>query len=86
MTKLYTVTIEVSAVVVAESEESALAIAHDSAREIVGDSTLDDARVIEQVSTVKHIPSGWDAMCIPYGERGDKRIGEYLAEQHETPA
>lgn len=75
MKKLYEIEITISGLVVADSEKQALKFADD----ILYAADINDASV-RQWTQRSGYPTDWTQDCIPYGESGDKTIGEWLAE------
>lgn len=81
MSKLYNVTLKFTAVVVADSEEQAHAIAYQERREIVGDTSKRDTTAddVREVRGVRDLPDGWDDNCYPYGTTDSVSIRGHLA-------
>ena len=70
---------EVEVVVAAESEEEAQKVAHDNWRDIES-SILQNP--LDWLATDNWwLPCDWEMDCFPYGEDGDKNIGQYAAEE-----
>lgn len=82
---LFEVEFTVRAVVQADDSTHAFEVAGDSAREIFRDDPLDDYDVGRQILEAKHLPSGWNVECIPYGGDGNTRISAILAEPPQAP-
>lgn len=74
---LYVVEITVRTVVQAADEIDACIVAEDNWREIAGD-TQPDAFVEQEVLEERHLPTGWDLGCLPYGGDGSTRMSEML--------
>lgn len=79
--KLFTVSLDVEAVVAAESKEEAKQVAYDNWREIQK-GTLQSP---EDWTCCREgnwwLPADWENDSVPYGEDGDKTIAEYAAEE-----
>lgn len=74
--KLYTVRMEVTAVVLATSERDAESVfCHHQ-----GDILLDhcDACCEGVIADEDELPDGWEADCLPYGDREERTIGYWL--------
>lgn len=85
--KPYFVTLEVSAVVMAENRFDALIVAVLSAREICSDQEL-SCDSAEEVCSLEHLAdfnSDWDGECIPYNGDGNTRLNTLLPETAPDP-
>lgn len=74
--KLYSVTMEVTAVVLATSEREA----ETNFRYHQGDILLDHADVCCDgvIADEDELSDGWDAECLPYGDREERPISYWL--------
>jgi len=77
MTKLWTVSIMTEVVVAANTETEAEQLAQD---------TVYDMSAHEYdycATTFTGLPSGWDELCLPYGNHNEKTIKEWLNTTNE---
>ena len=75
--KLYSVTMEVTAVVVATSEHDAERVFRTHKSAIMSDGDYDPECDYEVRPGVA-LPNGWDMDCLPYGNLVDQTIGQWL--------
>lgn len=78
--KPYVVEMTIRSVVMAEDEDDAYRTGADLFREIARDEAP-DVDVLREVLDVRHLPTGWDLMCLPYGGDGNTRLKDLVADQ-----
>lgn len=78
--KLYVVEITVRTVVQAEDEIDAILVTEENWSEIASDSRP-DVDVSREVLEQRHLPSGWDLGCLPYGGDGNTRMSEIIGQE-----
>lgn len=78
--KLYVIEVTLRTVVQAEDDIDAILVGEQNLSEIIGDARP-DVDVLREVSEQRHLPSGWDFGCLPYGGDGIERIGEILKKE-----
>ena len=73
------VTLETTMVVVADDEDHAYQVAQKNAREALDEGSLDpDVNLLGEVTSTKHLHSGWDGNCLPYGGDGKTMLRDLL--------
>jgi hypothetical protein len=77
VSQLFEVEILVRAVVVADNLNDAWHVAHSQRREIVRDTDL-DCDVVCEITSAAALPEGWDIECLPFGNKDDTKIADYL--------
>ncbi|HEX8610170.1 MAG TPA: hypothetical protein VF800_02695 [Telluria sp.] len=75
--KLYSVTVTVTAVILATSERSAESAFRSAQSEILSDYSGDVWTDCE-VKNAADLPPGWDEECLPYGTKVQHTIGQWL--------
>jgi len=80
--KPYFVTLQISAVVMAESVMDAMLAAESESREILRDGELeaDEATELTSIEQLIRTITGWDGGCIPYNGDGNTRLKDLLPE------
>ncbi|MCB4358472.1 hypothetical protein [Quatrionicoccus australiensis] len=82
MLKPYFVELKISAVVMAESNIDAMAVAENGQFDISYDCefTADEAIEIKSIEHLKRLDGLWDGMCLPYNGDGNTRLKDLLPE------
>lgn len=81
MTKIFEVTLTVSVLVAAESEELAEKRAHEERSEIISDFApgFECGRQITSVADLEKVCGGkWTGDCLPYGDNEEKTLFDWL--------
>jgi hypothetical protein len=83
--KPFAVTIEYTAIVMAESEIDAYTVAHDQKRDIESDCDAEVSTGHELTREDQLSAYGWDGQCLPYGGDGETRLRDIFIEIESRP-
>jgi len=80
---IYSVSITLTTLVQAESQEHAVKVAKEELQEIASDTLPRDVivGVMAEITAVSGLPMGWDGRCLPYGGDGETRLDKILPER-----
>lgn len=78
--KAYVVEFTVRAVVMGDDESDAWSAAHVDWRDIARDE-VPEVDVLNVILEERHLPTGWDLQCIPYGGDGNTRLSEIVGQE-----
>lgn len=78
--KLFEIEITITAIVSANDETHAYAVAMDERREIVSDQGANEINVVREIRPGSTLPDNWNVECYPYGV-DERTIAAILADQ-----
>lgn len=80
--KFYTVTAEIEYVIAVENDGDEQLVAEDAWRDVKYEADPDIWVSPREITKLSELPSGWDGMCIPYGDTdGNTRLEDLLKDE-----